>query len=210
MDIQLLLQRVSDYVLTVDELYGHYLDTTSGFIRNEREMLRSQENPAATLPPGSDFDQLRYFYGNGHPNDPKSVILHVTTQGAFKARNAKGGANHVRAAQLLIVLLFEYWESKHRAHIAAALGHKHTNDLKVPLLGEIRLLRQDVIHHRGIVRHETQKELRLLSGFEGGQQIRLDGRQVESLVVQLKAALDSVAQQGGAPDPGHRMAWRFQ
>lgn len=66
--------------------------------------------------------------------------------GEFRRRNRKGGPNHTRAAQLLILLMYEYWESEYRSSVAEALG-KDKNDLKIPLMGDLRLLRHDVIHH---------------------------------------------------------------
>jgi hypothetical protein len=154
-DCSLIHESVLNYAMVVDELYGHYLDTTSGFVANERLVAETQVKIQSSLPPETDVDQLTLFYGNGDPNDPSNRILHRTTQGAYKARNAQGGQNHIRAAQLLLVLVFEYWESEHRARVAKALALTDRNELKVPVLVDLRHLRQDVIHHRGVVRGDT-------------------------------------------------------
>jgi hypothetical protein len=206
----LLQDAVLSYVVIVDELYGHYLDTTCGFVANERLITENQAKARPSLAPGTDMDQLTFFYGHGDPNDPSNRILHQTTQGAYKARNAEGGRNHVRAAQLLLVLVFEYWESEHRTHIANALGLADWSELKVPVLGDLRELRQDVIHHRGIVRGETVKKLGILKGFIACEQIQLTGEQVETIIVEVKSALDSLVVQAGCPDPLHRKVWRVQ
>lgn len=197
------------YARVVDELYGHYLDSTTGFIANERMIFESQQRVLPGMPPGVNRDNLSFFYGNGDPNDTKSRVQHQTTQGAYKARNAKGGANHVRAGQLLIVLLFEYWESEHRSKVATAMGIDR-DKLKIPFIGDLRLLRQDVIHHQGIVRDETVKKLEVLGSFTQGAAIVMSGTEVEDLIVGLKAALDEVAVKNGAPDPNFRGGWLVQ
>ena len=208
-DIAALQDSLLTYARVVDELYGHYLDSTTGFAANERIVADSQRRPLAGLQPDVNRDDLSFHYGNGDPNDPKSRVLHRTTQGAYKARNAKGGANHIRAGQLLLVLLYEYWESVHRSNIAMAFGIDR-DALKVPFVGDLRLLRHDVIHHRGIVRPETAKRLKVISGFPPDAAITLSGEQVEDLIVGLKAVLDDLAIKHGAPDPNYRGVWLVQ
>ena len=208
-DIAALQDSLLAFARVVDGLYGHYLDSTTGFVANERMVADSQRRPLAGLPLGANRDELSFHYGNGDPNDPKSRALHRTTQGAYKARNAKGGANHIRAGQLLVVLLYEYWESEHRSKVAMVLGVDR-DVLKVPFIGDLRLLRQDVIHHQGIVRPETVKKLEVLGGFTQDAAIALSGEQVEDLIVGLKAALDELAVQYGVPNPNYRGAWLVQ
>lgn len=209
-DCSLIHESVLNYAMVVDELYGHYLDTTSGFVANERLVAETQVKIQSSLPPETDVDQLTLFYGNGDPNDPSNRILHRTTQGAYKARNAQGGQNHIRAAQLLLVLVFEYWESEHRARVAKALALTDRNELKVPVLGDLRHLRQDVIHHRGVVRGDTVKKLAVLKGFVEGKQLCLSEEEVERIILEVKSALDALVVEAGCPDPLHRKVWRVQ
>lgn len=205
-DLASLQDATLEYARAVDELYGLYLDTTTGFVQNARLIAQLQLRLSSDL---QNPDKVDFFYGYGAPNSPTSRVLHRTTHGEYKARNAVGGANHVKAAQLLLVLLFEYWESEHRGHIAAALRVDH-GEVKLPVLGDIRLLRQDVIHHRGITRHETVRKLMVLSGFVPDTPIGLTGEQVEAIVVQIKSGLDALVMESGGPDPNHRFVWRFE
>jgi hypothetical protein len=106
--------------------------------------------------------------------------------------------------------MFEYWESEHRALIASALAFGDRKDVKVPVLGDLRLLRQDVIHHRGIVRSETSMKLAVLNGFVAGQQLCLSGEEVEAIIVEVMSAMDHLVVQAGCPDPMHRKVWHVQ
>ena len=208
MTYQAVLQAILDYVTTVDELYGHYLDSTSGFVANERMILTGQAQAKHAVPHGVAQDSLPFVYGNGDPNNRSSKVLHETTQGAYKSRNAEGGQNHIRAGQLLVVLLFEYWESHHRQCIAVAMNLDDQKSLKVPLLGDLRALRQDVIHHRGLVRAETVRRLTVLTGLLAGDVLQLSKVAVEDTVLKLKGAMDDLAVSVGCPDPLHRQTWR--
>jgi len=201
---------VNEFVTSVDEYYGHYLDTTSGYLANVKQMLDRQERTRAAVPAGTDLDSLGFLYGHGDPNDPANRLLHQTTQGEFKRRNARGGRNGMLASHQLIVLLYSIWEHEYRPRLSHALGLTEPNELKIPLLGDLRLLRGDVIHHRGIVTRETVEKLSVLSGFKEGAEITLAEDSVEALTRAIKAAMDAIVVQAGAPDPLHRKLWHVK
>ncbi len=147
---------VRNFAEAVDHLYGHYLDSTHGFRKNAEWLDEAQRRTRATRP-GINLDAATFTYGIGAPGGGRP--LHHTTQGAFRERNADGGANHVYAGQLLVVLLYTYWETRHRAAIAAALELADQHELKVPIMGDLRRLRIDVVHHRGILQAENVTRL---------------------------------------------------
>ena len=210
-DLAKLCSTVEEYVISVDELYGHYLDSTTGFGENYRRMVEGQERSRALikLPKDADLDAAAHFIGRGNPNDPSNRLLHKTTQGEFKRRNAPGGRNHVRATQLLIVLLYTFWEH-YRKKLAASLGLKQTDELEIPLLGDLRLLRHDVVHHRAIVTKETVTKLVVLRVFQAGAEIILPEEAVETLVRKIKGSMDELLIQAGGKDPQHRTIWHVQ
>lgn len=208
--LTLLNSDVAAFVTSVDDLFGHYLDSTSGFVANQKQMVERQERTRATLPAQTDLDSLAFFYGVGNPNDPSNRLLHRTTQGDFKTRNAKGGRNHVRAGQLLIVLLYSFWEHEYRPRLAISLGLADSDGLKIPLLGDLRLLRRDVIHHQGFVTKDTATKLSVLAGFQEGAEINFTDEDIEALIRRIKAAMDELVVQVGGPDPLHRTLWHVQ
>ena len=210
MHLRGLKECIFDYVVTVDELYGHYLDSTSGFDAIARSFGKIKSESVLDSPDGNVNDESAFFIGRGSPNDPTNRMLHRTTVGEFKKRNARGGHNHVRAAQLLVVLIYEYWNSEHRANIAASLNLKNQKELKVPYIGDLRLLRNDVIHHRGILQKKTVRKLEVISGLSAGCELTLDGEAVESMVREVKSAMDEIVVKTGAPDPEHRKIWHVR
>jgi hypothetical protein len=201
---------VQDYAAVVDELHGHYLDSTTGFAAIRSEIEATQAEARQLISPGEDVDELALTYGVGDPNDPSSRIQHRTTQGAFKARNMRGGSNYVRAAQLLIVLIYDYWESGHRASVARALGLSGSDELKVPILGDLRLLRQEVLHHQGVVQERITKRLSVIAGIPAAQELRLTAGDVDQVVAGVRTGLDGLLVQAGCPDPALRTWWRVQ
>ena len=96
----------------------------------------------------------------------------------------------MRAAQLLVALLYSFWEHEYRPRLAASLGLADADELKIPLFGDIRALRRDVIHHHGVVTKETAAKLSVLAGFHEGKEITLTEGDVEALIRSIKAAMD--------------------
>jgi hypothetical protein len=192
---------IEAYIASVDDLYGHYLDSTIGFVAFHDRILENQLRYRATLAQQVDLDAGEFFIGNGNPNEPTSRFLHKTNIGEAKRRNAKGGKNHVRAAQLLIVLIYSFWEHEYRPRLATALGLADANALKIPLFGDIKMLRRDVIHHRGEVTNETATKLSVLAGFSEGKEIVLTDTDVEALIRKIKAAINELALQANHPTP---------
>lgn len=99
-----LITAVDNFLDVMDALHGHYLDSCSGFVEMYNKIVMAQQQAARVLPPGTDQDELQMLYGKGDPNITNNVT-HQTTQGEFKSRNQIGGKNHIRAAQLFIVLV---------------------------------------------------------------------------------------------------------
>jgi hypothetical protein len=205
-----LLYEVAALVERVDELYGLYLDATAGFRENVEVVKRGQDRARRACSQGADLDQLPLFFGRGDPNDAENVMLHRTTQGAFKARNAKGGSNHVRMGQLLLVLLFEYWEVEHRPRMAKALAIPDQRDLKVPVFGDLRRLRHAVLHRQGILDASTVRRLGVITGFQAKNAIVLSPEAVEDVIKAIKAGLDTFVRDVTQVDPQHRTIWHVR
>lgn len=66
-----------------------------------------------------------------------------------------GGNIHARLTQQLIVTVFTGWDAHHQARIAEARGLK-TDELKSDYFGDLRLLRNDIVHSRGLVKRSVR------------------------------------------------------
>lgn len=66
-----------------------------------------------------------------------------------------GGNIHARLTQQLIVTVFTGWDAHHRAQIAEARGVK-TDELKSDYFGDLRLLRNDIAHSRGLTKRSVR------------------------------------------------------
>ena len=174
---------VAEFTGRVDELYGLFLDARMAFTHSRDRLQRILIE--TTTSGGS-----RFTFGAGKPE--QGEILHSATVGDVLARMADGGKNQTLIAQYLLVLVFQVWEAEYRPRIASAVGVE-TNDVRVPILGDLRLLRNDTLHHRGVLRAESARKLEeLASVVKAGQEIRLDRLQVNDIVRRIYESMDSL------------------
>jgi hypothetical protein len=102
------------------------------------------------------------------------------------------------------MLLYAFWESAHRAKLAAALRLKKPTDLEIPLLGDLKLFRHGVAHHRSILKKETVTKLSVLRGFQEGEELVFKEGDLEASVRGIKAAMDQLVVKAGGEDPKHQ------
>lgn len=86
------------------------------------------------------------------------------------------GPVETRLGHQWIISLYALWEDEYRPRLAVAHG-RSPDDEKYDLLGDLRSLRNDVVHHRGIATSEnTGRCVLLRHWFQPGEIIHLEGR----------------------------------
>ena len=73
---------------------------------------------------------------------------------------------------MIVVLLYQYWESYFRPRIAAILNEE-PSDVKVPVIGDLRHIRNSIIHHGSIANADIER-CEILKWFAPGDEISID------------------------------------
>lgn len=180
---------IREYLAVVDAIHGAYLDAITGFHslvdeydEAKSEMLRQRPD----IPPEA-FDGAALRYGTDHPHQPASRVVHSCTQGEYRQRNAEGGQNHKVMGQLCLVQMFGFWEDCYRDRLAKECG-VDKNNVKLDIMGDLRLIRNSIIHHRGIAKKDVEK-CKLLTWFREGEEIVVTPQHFEQVVAKLREDL---------------------
>jgi hypothetical protein len=180
------------------QIFGILLDARQGF-HHVVETTEKLQNKLLTEIVGATpatLDASPYMYNAGtpthHPDDPSAPWLHKTTQGDLKQRNLSGGLNDVFIGNMCLVALFSYWEDHYRGQIAAALG-KPRESILVPVFGDIRLIRNSIVHHRAIALPEIEK-CEVLRWFSRDAAIAISTDQFRELARTVNQYLDDLLQ----------------
>ncbi|MFZ3165997.1 MAG: tetratricopeptide repeat protein [Candidatus Methanoperedens sp.] len=182
-----MIQAANEFLEILDNIYGVYLDGTEGFSLVRNKIIEGQKNTNKIIGMSiEDLDNAFFTYGKGDPRNSDSYNLHKCTQGKLKKRNEKDGDNDSIIANLCIVLIYQYWEDHYREQIAKELGHSNKNDLESDIMGDLRLLRISIIHHKAIAKKEVGK-CKLLQWFEDGDKIYVNREMFEDIIFYIKA-----------------------
>ena len=130
----------------------------------------------ATLPKHPTNPDPIIHIGAGPPNNldtPPYAGWRLSE--ALKQVEANGPVE-TRLGHQWIVFLYELWEHEYRPRLAVA-HNRALEDESYDLLGDLRRLRNDVVHHRGIATSgNTGRCILLGHWFKFGDIIRLEGQ----------------------------------
>ena len=170
-----------EFLRKVYDIYGLYLDSTFGFISINKHITELQKKICSNNKIRiEDFDKKNFSYGRGKPGSKDSYIMHISEIREVKERNKNEGENYKNIANLCLVLIYQYWENYYRKRIANDIGCKK-NDLKLDIFGEIRIIRESIIHHRSIALEKVE-EFKLLKWFKKGDKIEIDSKKFERII----------------------------
>ncbi|MFH1822088.1 MAG: hypothetical protein ABH830_00110 [Patescibacteria group bacterium] len=168
-----------DFIKTVDNIYGLYLDCIYGFGKITNELKLAQINLSKR-----NIKKLNIFYGKGNPNKKESwPPLHKCSQYEFKERNKKDGKNYKNIANLCLVLIFDYWEYD-RKKLAKKLNIKSI-DIKSDIMCDIRYYRNSILKHKGKGNKEMKK-CKIINFFKEGEEININKNQMDEIIYKIK------------------------
>jgi hypothetical protein len=154
-----ILRRFIDFV---NQQVGVYSDCLSGFqgnkVRIERQKARVQK------PTGQRVENGRPVIVYTSVEDPTSpdVIHHrIIKADDFIAANAEAGFNEQQTCRAIIVFMFAYWDEEIRPRLAEVRGVK-SSDVKLDELGDLRILRHNIVHNSGILPASEHARLKVM------------------------------------------------
>jgi len=136
----------------------------------------------ATLPKHSMDQDPLILVGDDLTDNPKTPHYAGWRLSEVISQVKRNGPVETRLGHLWIVTLYALWEEKYRPRLAAAHG-RSLADEKYDLWGDLRHLRNDVVHHGGIATAEnTGRCVLLRHWFQPGNVIRLKSRHFDEFL----------------------------
>ena len=177
----------SELRAVVDQIYGVYLDATSGFdhlLAKLKEILHAHPSP----------DTAFMRYGEGDPNSPDAKVLHAVPIGDLKKRLAPDSDDYRHIANYCIVTLFQFWEEEFRPRLAQ-LRQAATDEIRSDEWGDLRILRNSIIHNKGIATSDVAR-MKVFRWFSSGVPIMVTKEQFKVIIDALKMAIETTLLNG--------------
>jgi len=189
---------IDEFEDVVTSIYGVYLMSTQGFHLLSKELtniqlttinqFRSTHPELASI---QYLDSTEYIFGKGDPNLPTSIKLYRCTQGEYKERNSEKGINFRFIGNMCVIAIYQYWEDYFRQKITNLLNKTNKNELASDIMGDLKILRHSIIHHRSIALKEVEN-CKLLRWFKKDDDIFIDKNMMEHIVFQVKSYLQAI------------------
>jgi hypothetical protein len=198
---------IDEFEGVVTSIYGVYLMSTQGFsllIKELTDLQLTTVNKFRTTQPElasiQYLDSTSYIFGQGDPNLSTSIELYRCTQGEYKERNSKKGINSRFIGNMCVIAMYQYWEDYYRQEIASLLNKTSKNEIVSDIMGDIKILRRSIIHHRGIALKDVES-CKLLRWFKKGDDIFIDENMMQFIVFQVKSYLRALQGEVQKPLP---------
>ncbi|RDB06537.1 hypothetical protein [Runella aurantiaca] len=178
---------INEFKDVVNENYGIYLDCLMCFLITLNDFEEKIERYAKKI--GYTFvnqDKIPF----SHYSPTRDKYLHTETHGEFKSRMSKGGKNYNFVGNTFIISVYAFWEDHYRQKIASSMGKKK-NELKEPIMGDIRLIRNSLVHHKAIALKEIE-ECEVLQIFKEGDTICFSDEQIFEIVEHINNYMDKL------------------
>ena len=151
--------------------FDRFLDDAIAAYSFARLGLRSVAETTAGLPAMAQNPDPMHYIGVGDPTAPEPFWAWRRSELLWQV--APDGPVETHLGQQWIGHVYAGWQEAYRPRLAAAHGCGKA-DLRYPVLGDLRHLRNDVVHHRGTATsHNTGRCVVLGHWFAAGDVIRL-------------------------------------
>lgn len=191
----------------VNSQVGVYCDCLAGFEGNkariERQTARVQRPVSRRI---EDGQPVIVWASVEDPASPDVLHHRIIRADEFVTVNSEAGFNEQQLCWSIIVFLYAYWDEEIRPQIAKVRGVK-SNDVKIHALGDLRILRKNIIHNSGVLPNNEYAKLTVMNDIcTPNVKMTFTHDQMHKVFVYVKQAigeliLEYAGHLPGAPDP---------
>jgi hypothetical protein len=180
---------VREYIDFVNEQVGAYMSALAGFAGHHARVSRQvhrANRPVATKPADRDGMPTVVWASYEDPTKPDIIHNQIIRSDEYLEANRPGGRNEQQHSRSILIFLFTYWEAEIRPRLARAKGVA-PNDIQSDIMGDLRTLRNVILHAKGVLRPDKHASLRLLGDmFEADKELVFSYEGMHRIFVLIK------------------------
>ena len=179
---------IREYIDFVNRQVGVYMDALAGFeghrTRVERQVHRISRAIKSSIDNTGQRVVVRASYED--PTQPDVIHNRIIRASDYIAANSENGSNAQQHSQAVLVFLFAYWDEEIRPRLAT-LKKVESREIESDIMGDLRLLRNDILHNKGIISSKTTNGLKKLCDmFVVDQPIHISYENMHRIFVLIK------------------------
>lgn len=126
---------IDEFIKRLNQIHGAFINMNLAYMLLESKMQELMPDNSKTI-----------HFSDEDPDDPKTKLTLSVNIGEFKDRIKKNGHDTKLVSNLCLVAIYQLWVDEYRAKISEEMGLKK-NDLLIDIFGDLRIIRQAVIHN---------------------------------------------------------------
>ncbi len=177
---------IREYIDFVNQQVGVYMDAIAGFAghyaRVESQVCRVMRKDRSK----KNDEQPVVWASYEDPSKPDIIHNRIIRSSDYLSSNSVDGSNARQHSQAVLVFLFTYWEDEIRPRLAKSMSIA-ANEIKSDIMGDLRIIRNVILHSKGIIRSDKYKSLKLLGDmFSVDQPIHVSYENMHKIFVLIK------------------------
>jgi len=164
------------------------MDALAGFaghcVRIERQVHRISQAIKSSIDNTGQRVVVRASYED--PSQPDVVHNRIIRANDYIAANSENGSNTQQHSLSVLIFLYAYWDEEIRPRLAI-LKDVDVQEIKSDIMGDLRLLRNGIIHNKGILSDQDHRRLKKLGEmFSADQPIHVSYNNMHKIFVLIK------------------------
>lgn len=197
---------VKEFIDFVNQQVGVYMASIAGFsgakIQMERQVARVLRAHSRRIDERGEPVITHQSFED--PTKPDIIHSRVITAEEFIRENSPEGSNHRQLAYSILVFIYTYWEDEVRPRLAEAAGIEQ-KEVNSEIMGDIRCLRNSILHSKGILTAEWHRKMVVLDEcFAAGERIEISYELMHQIFVKVKQGCAKLVFAWQGVDPGDR------
>jgi hypothetical protein len=180
---------VREYIDFVNEQIGAYMSALAGFAGHHARVSRQVHRinrAVSTRTPDETGMPTVVWASYEDPSKPDIIHNEIIRSDEYLEANRPGGRNEQQHSRSILIFLFTYWEGEIRPRLARAKGVE-LNEIQSDIMGELRTLRNVILHSKSVLRPDKHGSLRLLGGmFEVDKELAFSYEGMHRIFVLIK------------------------
>lgn len=152
-----------EFIDFVNLQVGVYMDAVAGFqghsARTSRLVHRVSRAQRVTEDEAGHTTVVYASFED--PSQPDVIHNRITRAADYIAANSEGGTNYQQHSWAILIFLFTFWEDGFRPRLASAAGVP-ARDIRSDIMGDLRILRNSILHSKGILTAGEHGKLRMV------------------------------------------------
>ncbi len=179
---------IREFIDFVNMQVGVYMDAMGGFeghrVRIERQVHRA--NRPEKIRRGSSGENVVVWASYEDPSKPDIIHNRIIRAKKYIEANSEFGVNYQQHSQAILVFIFTYWEDEIRPRLASSISVE-PSEIKSDIMGDLRILRNVILHSKGILKKEKHRSLKKIKDmFEIDKPVMISYNDMHQIFVHLK------------------------